>query len=390
MRPVNVLLWSPNGAGLHYTAPGMGAYRLYSHADPSRLRATLVHGYEGQAAHKVFAAQHLLSPLSSAPASQLRFLFNAKRWLHANGRSFDCLHGIGGFHVTMRPAAWARSFDIPAVVKLAQYRNELVDKAGWRRLLGLPQRRRAMLSTLSAIIAISKDICRELESYGVPRAKIARIPNGVDTSRFRLPENEQERRTVRSTLGLHDLPTILFVGRVDAWKRPHLLVDALSLLRAGGRPCQLVLAGPCYDTGYCNTIRTRVDELGLRPYVVWTGHVSEIAPLYRAADVFALPSRGEGLPNALLEAMSSGLPTVAPPVSGIRELTVHGMTGLITPPSPPAIADSIKELVDDPGLAHGLGLTSRERVLSHYSLDSVVSAHERLFHQLLRGGDFAE
>jgi len=386
---LRVLLWAPRGAGEHYNGPGSFAYRLYSTAPQQYFRITLVHGYRWQGNYSVFADQQLLSVLENA-FHLPRFLWTARWWLSEHAREFDVFHGLSGYHATVSPAVQAERYGLPAVVFLANHRQELAHKPGVRGLLGLARRRREMIKRISAIIAMSQAIAEELLEYGVPEGKIARIPMGVNTDRFRPAATEAERAELRAALGWRDLPTVAFVGAITERKRPHLLVEAAALLKARGVECQVVFAGPPQQQGYVDVMMRRIDELGLRDHVVWMGMAENIDVVYRASDVFALPSAREGMPAALVEAMASGLPSVVTKISGTADLIQDGEDGRFVDPQPEEVADGINFFLTDPARRALAGARARAKVVARYSATAVLDAYRRLFLRLARGGDAAE
>lgn len=364
----------------------MSAFRLYSRADSERLRVALAHGYPDQAKMPLFFEQHLISPISAHPMSQFLFIRNGVKWIRRNIRRFDVFHGLQGFHLTVRPALEAEKLGIPSVIKLANHKGDLADKPGWRSILGLPQiRRKWIRDRVSAVIAISRDIEDELKGYGIPESKIIRIPNGVDTNLFR-PASEEEKRILRAQLGWPDIPTIVFVGRVNRRKRPHLLVRALRKVLNKGIDCQLILAGPDGEAEYVESIRESIASLKLSSRVHWVGFTEDVAALYRASDIFALISENEGMPNALLEAMATGLPAVVTQISGTSDLIDHDQTGIFVEPDADEVAEAFAWLIDHDQQRKCFGTEARGKVLREYSVDAVLRRHEELFCRLLSGG----
>ena len=387
--PLRVLLWSVNGAGRHYGGPGTSAWRLYSKATPGRFRITLAHGFARQEDYPAFAEHHLVAPYNTRLPTQLAFARAARRWAAAHWREFDVMHALQGFEPTMAAAYEAQRRGLPAVIKLAAHNSDFADKRNWRSWLGVQRRRRRRAMTLAGLIAISREIERELLGYGFPPAKIARIPNGVDTDQFH-PADPARRRERRAARGWPDRPTLAFVGTLVPRKRPHLLIEALADLTRRGVEAQLVLVGPETDPVYVADMKRRTAELGLTDRVTWAGFTTDMAGVYQAADAFALPSSNEGMANAELEASASGIPTVATPTSGMADLIDEGVTGRIVPPDAPAIAEALAGILGDPATAARMGAAARARILAQYSAAAVLDKHERLFRRLMAGGPAAE
>lgn len=360
----------------------MAAYRLYSKAAPGRFHITLAHGSPDQRNHTLFEDQHLIWPLRGSALDQLRFIHKGRAWIKQHANEFDVLHGLQGFELTVQPALQAELLGLPSVVKIAAYRSDLADKRGVRGLLGIARRRRKKVGRLSAVIATSQDIVGELRAYAIPHSLIAHIPNCVDMTLFR-PADRREQKGFRQQLGWPDRPTILFSGRLNRRKRPHLLLEALSQVLKRGLDCQLVLAGPPGEYEYTQQMRRYIKEQDIATHIMQLGFVADMAPLYSAADVFALPSSSEGMPNALLEAMASGLPALATRISGISDLVDNKVHGRLVAPSAEDLADAIVVYLNDPAIRQKHAVAARKRIETLYSTEVALDAHEELFRRLI-------
>ena len=386
--PIRVLLWSPGGAGDHYFGPGTYAHRLYAAASRDRFAVTLAHGLPEHGRSPVYVAQHLIAPALGSPLTAMRFLRASRRWLDQHAARFDVFHGLVGYHATVAPAAHAQRLGLPAVIRIANQGQDLGDKPGLRRLLGLPRRRREMAKRLSGIIAMGQAIHDELRGYGIPERLIARIPKSVDTAVFS-PADEAERRRLRQILGWPDRPTIVFMGGLVRRKRPHLIVEAAALLASRGRELQVVLVGPAHDAEYVAQMRALAADAGIADHLLLPGFTTDVAPLYRASDLFSLPSANEGMPGALVEALSTGLPSIVTPFEGAADVLQDGRSGRIVDPTAEALAEAIGQYLDSPSLAAAHGRAARELVLARFSMEAGLALHEALFRRIMAGGDAA-
>jgi glycosyltransferase involved in cell wall biosynthesis len=362
----------------------MTAFRLYSggRATHPDFRISLAHGRLNHERYDLFESQHLISPVGMGKWSQIQFIRRARSWLTENARNYDVLHGLQGFDVTVRPAFEAKRLGLPAVVKLANHNMDFAERPGWRGRFGVASRRRKLALELDAIIAISQDIREELLGYGFPESKIAVIPNGVDTHQFHPCADATERSRLRAELGWPDRPTLLFVGRVMERKGPHLLIEALKHIA----DLQVVLLGPPDNDAYTERLNRTARDLGVEDRVIRMAFTSKPGPAYRAADVFALPSSREGMPNALLEAMATGLPSVVTDISGSRDLVTDGATGRVVKREVDDIARVLNELLSAPAHANRLGEGALSLIRARYSTDAVLGQHLALFHRIRRGG----
>lgn len=381
---MRVLLWSPWGAGEHYSGPGMSAFRLYSADATSRFQLTLAHGRADHRSYDLYQQQVLVSPIAPGVARQLRFLRAAKRWLAKNHHRFDVMHGLWGYEATVGPAVVAESLGLPAVVKIAAFRADLGDKSSLRSLLGLTRRRRDKLKRLSGVIAISRAIREELLEYGVPEQRVVSIPNGVDAERYRPIASADERSEARRRLGFEQRPTLVFVGTIERRKRPLLIVQAVARLRRQGHDCQLVLVGPEREPDYTRQLRHEIERRGVSDAIHLVGMQQDLRPFYHAADLFVLPSANEGMPNALLEAMASGLPSVVTRISGTVDLINEGVTGRFVAANEEDTASAIQAYLDAPLLAAQHGAAARERVLQEFSAPVVLEQHFQLFRRIIQ------
>jgi glycosyltransferase involved in cell wall biosynthesis len=390
-KAVRLLLWAPNGAGLHYNGPGMSAYRLYSNltaTDP--LAISLAHGFPGQPRYPLFSEQHFISPVTGSIGSQAAFIWQGRRWLTQHHRSFDVFYGLQAFDFTVKAAELAQKLGLPAIVKVVQHKADLADRTGWRSLLGRARARRRTVAALSGVVAISDAIHEELVAYGIPEGKIARIPNGVDTDHFRPCRDDKEQAELRARFNWPNEPTVIFVGAIIPRKRPHLLVEALGLLKSSQIRPALVLAGPVKDEEYGRQIRKRADDLGVGGQITWTGFVADTAQLYQAADVFSLLSANEGMPNALLEAMACGLPSVVTQIPGTSDLVRNGEEALIVESTTESVADALSQYVRSQSLRNRHGSAARKRADDVFSARRVLERHIQLYQRVVAGKEAAE
>ena len=167
---------------------------------------------------------------------------------------------------------------------------------------------------------------------------------------------------------------ILCIGRLVAAKGQQILIAAIKILVAEGRPVRLRLVGGGPERPRLER-KIAADNLG--DYVILEGEINQdqIPGLLRSADVFALASFAEGIPVALMEAMAMEIPCVSTIIAGIPELIRDEIDGLLVFPSDAdGLADALRRLMDQPELRRRIGQAGRQRVISRYNLKKNVRA----------------
>jgi glycosyltransferase involved in cell wall biosynthesis len=232
------------------------------------------------------------------------------------------------------------------------------------------------LQHASALTTNSHDLAAKARAL-VPGREVHVIPNGVDTERF-TPRPRSESLAVQ--LGLAGLPIIGFAGELREKKGLATMLQAFALLTQD-RPAALLIAGdvrPGEDLRLFNEFRNVHPDLKL----VVSGYVPhlELPAYYSLMDVFLHPSRRDGLPNALLEAMACSRPIAASPAGGMRDVIVDGFNGLLVPPEDAgSLASAICRLLDDKKMAEQMGTNARLTVLQKHTLESEIRANLAIY-----------
>lgn len=241
-------------------------------------------------------------------------------------------------------------------------------------------------------IGVSPRMQALYEQAGLPASRFRLIANGVDTGRFR-PGSAAERLALRGPLGLPTIGSVvLFVGFFSREKRPEVLFDAwLRATESQPMPTTLCFVGATRSTYYeidrrlVAHLRRKAQALdGTSRRVVFIESTLEIEKVYRAADLFVLPSIREGLPNALLEAMSSGLGCIASRLDGVTDTMVQdGKNGrLIEPSDTSALVDVLRFLLARPELARDMGRRARATVEERFNLHDTGREHLAAYRSL--------
>jgi glycosyltransferase involved in cell wall biosynthesis len=234
---------------------------------------------------------------------------------------------------------------------------------------------RATDSLSDVTVAVCQAVAqRHSDARAVPKKRLRVIPNGVDTRRFRPDAGRRER--TRREQGLGTEFAWLAVGRL-MWKKGYETM--LRAFAEEGRGLLLIAgSGPQ---------ERELEELAgeLAVHARFLGQREDVADLMAACDGFVQSSMVEGLPLALLEAASSGLPAVVSDAGGVSEVVLDGRTGLVVPlGNPAALGAAVSRLVAMPEAQRRmLGEAAREHVVNNFDLDAVVARWEALYRELL-------
>lgn len=210
------------------------------------------------------------------------------------------------------------------------------------------------IRVLDRIIAVSQDIRQVLLRAGVPDSRIRMIHSGIDTAWYASLQADPAFRT------RWQLPAdAILVGTAAAFTKekdyPNFLrAAALALQKAPQLYFMAVGEGP-----QLARIKELAGQMGLGQRLVFAGFQRDLRQFYAAWDIFVLASKREGLNNAVMEAMSAGLPVIATLVGGMPELIQTGVDGLLVPPdNSEAMAVAIVSLAGDPSLRKELGVSA--------------------------------
>ncbi|MGD1048182.1 MAG: glycosyltransferase family 4 protein [Candidatus Krumholzibacteriaceae bacterium] len=291
------------------------------------------------------------------------------------------------FHAEVAAAFAGALVRVPVVVTRHSAGLEF---RGWHALAA-----RMLAPRCAACIAVSGGAADEALRMGHPRERITVIPNAVDPARFH-PVEENERERGRSAL-IADLfrggparPLVLVgsAGRLTPVKNFPLMLRVAAKLAAGAdsRPGAPEIRFVIFGEG--SERESLVDlsrDLGIEPLVSLPGRRDNLEEVYPLLDAFLLPSWSEGVPMALLEAMSSGVACVASDVGGVGEVLAEAGV-LARPGDEDAFAESLQDLVLHIDRRKELGRRARVRVLEKYNVDIWGERILAVYRSVLDGG----
>lgn len=232
-------------------------------------------------------------------------------------------------------------------------------------------RPRTLRASAGLVIATSTEAAQVKARYGVPAEKIAPIFNPLDVEAWRMPPKSEARTALgipagADVVGWHGRVSIHPKGLdvlLDAWRR-------VSEARPD-RDLRLLLVG----TGAsADELRGHLARPGFER-VHWIDEFvldrDRLRSYLAAADVYAFPSRHEGFPVALVEAMAAGLPAAASAAPGVPDIVGDGAGFIVPVADAPALAEALGRLLDDPALARAMGRRARQRAERYFALDTV-------------------
>lgn len=307
-------------------------------------------------------------------------------WYHVRHRKrIDIVHVHQALHVAAFSTFIAKLLGKKVIIKVG-CGGELSDLKMMKgcRITPFGEYFWSFIKTCDRIVAINSEIEEELLADGFSRKQVVRIPNGIPL----------EKITVKELYGITSGPHLVSVGRLDSQKGFDILVDALAGSLLAGYRCSIYGTGTEKDN-----LELQIAEKGVADKVFLQGLVFDMPARLPNHDIFILASRAEGLSNALLEAMATGMPCVATNIGGNCDLLYPEGKGVTVPmgeflvgangilvnsDDPVGLRRAIEALAVDHELRERLGTEARRWALEHCSLDKVAERYLSLYDELLQ------
>lgn len=240
---------------------------------------------------------------------------------------------------------------------------------------------RLAMRDVRAVTAVSDKTAEEYARLlGWPR-KVDVVLNGVPLPRRDSAAREKARRELAIP---PEAFVFLAVGNLNPEKGHEDLVEAAAALRQTATgPFIVLVAGSKANEAYWRELAAQCERHGLGGAVQFLGQRRDTPALYSAADAFVLPSRKEGLPMVLLEAMAAGLPCVATAVGGVPDAVEHGRDAMLAPPArPEELAKAMLVLMGSPGTREELGALARNRVETTYGVAQMAAGYMKVYNRV--------
>jgi glycosyltransferase involved in cell wall biosynthesis len=242
---------------------------------------------------------------------------------------------------------------------------------------------RRLIRHTDRLIGNSPSVVEFYQQLGVPPEKLACIPNGIEVPAVLASIDTQQRSSMLQELGFPDDSYVVgYIGRLAKQKRVEDLIWTVETLRQIRPKLRLVIVG---DGPERTKLEAFTHDVGVTEHVRFLGHRDDAQRWMQLFDVFCLASSFEGMSNSLMEAMAFGKPVIASDIPANRELVVQSETGFL-----PKLADTVgfmqflRRLIDEPGLAEGMGQAGRERIQQFFSVQRMVDAYAEVYRKLLK------
>lgn len=249
---------------------------------------------------------------------------------------------------------------------------------------GLFAARNLLLRDADAFVAMSRAIRDEMLAAGVAAERIALLPHGVDTERFR-PVEPGERGALRARLGLPDGVLAAWTGRLLRGKGLETLLEAFARVAGEAPDLRLVLVGSGEGQALSieGDLRRRAAEAGLAERVVFAGRIERVEEVLGAADLFVFPSVFEALGISLVEAAACGLPALASRTGGIVDVVEDGRSGLLVAPGDAVeLARGLRTLAADAARRAAMGRAAREVAVARFDERDSLDRYRGVFREV--------
>ena len=345
---------------------------LVNHIDPDRFKSTIITFAPLKPLNNRVDFNHVqVISLNKNDGNNLMLIYKIYRMLKKVGVDIVQTHNWGTAIEGILGAKLAR---IPGIVHAE--RGTIEDR---KRNIVL---QRFLWGFADQVLSVSEAHRKKLTNIiGFPHEQVKVIVNGVDTERF-FP-NPEIKEVIRKNLGLKKGSFCIgTVGSLRTVKNQSLLVNACRVILSHFDQVEVLIvgAGPLESQ-----LKQKVKTLGLSEKFLFAGAQPNIPGILNALDIFVLPSRSEGMPNAVLEAMACGIPTIATSVGGVPEVIEDGKNGLlIASEDEPHLIQALKELIQNHEKRQMIGIEGRRRIVSNFNLKKMIVEYQVLYESLLQ------
>ena len=275
----------------------------------------------------------------------------------------------------------AQCWDVPHITMFhtLAHLKRLANPNAVEPFIRLVMERRLILQADSIIASTNDERMQIIRHCGATPGQVRVIPCGVDLKRF-MPQDQQQ---AREKLGLKQhQPVLLFVGRLDPFKGPDLLLRAAAMMEEEAQV--VIVGGKITGDKEVEQLRKLAAQLKINSRVLFTGAQPqhELSTIYSAADVTVIPSYHESFGLAAVESLACGTPVVATRAGGLTTVVHHGETGYLVPRCPGFFAERLDTLLQNPDLLERMRLAARPSILQ-FSWKNVASQMQDVYQDVI-------
>lgn len=372
-----VLVLSPWGVGGGYSGPVVLMDRLFGQLyQQYNLSIDVLYRDRGQEVVPDWVSRAF--PIAAGTRErfqrldQMKWVVQAAAFMMRHAKEYAVIHLQGAYWTTCFPASFTSSSRLSVL--------PVLEAGDLSKATILPQRilevfaRRRVFSKTRATFCLSQGISTECSAAGCPAHTLVPIGNPVDTSRFYPCQPARLPRPVR--LG--------FAGKLGDKKQPHLIASAVAKLQSLGIDTSALFIGPFESDSYEHKFMMHVEAIGVKEHIKVTGYVKDVAPLMRnEIDIFILPSKSEGMPGALAEAMACGIPAIVTDVGEMGNAVTASRSGHVIEPNVQDIVDAVVRVVSDPNEYEAMAEAATSYARRHFSAEVIA---ERFYEAMLPAG----
>ena len=299
----------------------------------------------------------------------LLMLIKLAWYIFINRKKIDAIHCHIAHNMAAVCCAVGSLLNIPVLVKLTGW-LELEYGILSKRKTPLVKLKRFLIKKATVIQSTSHDMEKALLNFNFDRQKVKFIPNSVDIERYKPdPDNKD---ILKNKLNINGDYIVSFIGRLVPEKSLDTLLLAWGKAIPKSDSAQLLIIG---DGSLRDELEALSRKLGISQQVVFVGATNHVSEYLKISDVGVLPSEFEGLSNALLESMSSGLPVIGSKISGTVDMIEHGVSGwLFRPRDVDELAKNLKLAYDCPCSDRSkMGQAARDKIINYAGIDHILS-----------------
>lgn len=364
LTKTRVAVFIPSGVGLGYTGPALFLKRLLMAASDEVEARVYAGERTGHASDPGFAPVRLAKAPSS-PLEQAMWAIRTFVWIFADRNKVDLVHFHGTYMFKIVGALACVLLRIPFVLVPLASNADMGDQGKLTKWRIVRKLRRYIVGRAAAGFALGASVADELVAAGMPADRVVTIANPVSSNFFGSPRSGRE-----------ELGRILFVGVLGERKRALLVLDAVAAIRRRGEAITAEFLGPFESTSFESEFRSKIDDLGLNGVVEHTAFSTTVSEtMLNDASLLVLPSKVEGMPGAVVEAMAAGVPCLVTAVGSMEEIIVASGGGTIVEPTAESIADAAIALLRNPEMWQVFSKRSRDYATAHFSSKSVASIY---------------